>query len=177
MWLVQYYYLRTSRQIRLLDLESKTPLYAKMTETQRGVETIRGLGWQEQTTTKSINLIDDSQVPFYYMFVIQRWLFVVLILLGCGVATVLSVMALYLSSTTSQAGVGLGLTNILHFSLATIKFIQRFTKLETSLGAIARLRTFVEDTPSENDEGRKPAPDNWPSRGAIEFVNVCARYG
>lgn len=176
MWVVQHYYLRTSRQVRLLDLESKTPLYAKMSETQRGVETIRGLGWQEQTIKKSIQLVDDSQVPYYYMFIIQRWLYVVLALLGCGVASVLSAMALYLTDTASQASIGFGLTNINHFTMATVKFIQRFTKLETSLGAIARLKTFIEETPSESDEGREPAPDHWPSQGVIEFANVSARY-
>lgn len=176
MWAIQYYYLRTSRQIRLLDLESKTPLYAKMNETQTGVETIRGLGWQEQTIKKSIQLVDNTQVPFYYMFAVQRWLYIVLNLIGTAMGIILSAMALYLTDTASQASIGLGLNQIGHFSATTVKFIQRWTQLETSLGAIARLKAFVEETPSESDEGRQPAPETWPSQGAIVFKDVSVRY-
>lgn len=176
MWFLQHFYLRTSRQVRLLDLESRTPLYSIMNETQAGVETIRGLGWQEQTIQKSLKLVDNSQVPFYYMFIIQRWLFIVLCLMGSVLAIILTAMALYITDTANQAAIGLGLSQAIHFTMATVKFIQRWTKLETSLGAIARLRTFIKETPSESDEGRKPAPDNWPSQGAIAFRDVNVRY-
>jgi len=41
LFLIQRYYLRTSRQIRLLDLENRSPLYQLFTETTEGLETIR----------------------------------------------------------------------------------------------------------------------------------------
>ncbi|KAL1981835.1 hypothetical protein VTN96DRAFT_2080 [Rasamsonia emersonii] len=38
---VQLYYLRTSRQVRLLDIEAKAPLYTHFLETVRGISTVR----------------------------------------------------------------------------------------------------------------------------------------
>lgn len=38
---IQIVYLRTSRQMRLLDLEAKTPLYKQLIEIMSGVEHIR----------------------------------------------------------------------------------------------------------------------------------------
>lgn len=124
----------------------------------------------------SMTLVDDSQTPFYYMFTIQRWLYIVLTMTGSGMAVIVSSMALYLSRTTSQASAGLGLINAMHFTFSVIRFIQLWTKLETSLGAITRLKSFVEETPSESDEGRTAPPPSWPAHGAIEFKDVSARY-
>lgn len=60
-------------------------------------------------------------------------------------------------------------------SLANI--IKDWTVLETSFGAIARLKSFAAHTASENlPRETELAPDNWPSRGAIEFTNVSASY-
>ncbi|KAA8575989.1 hypothetical protein EYC84_006152 [Monilinia fructicola] len=47
-WVLQKFYLRTSRQIRLLDLEAKSPLYSHFIETLSGLTTIRAFGWTEK---------------------------------------------------------------------------------------------------------------------------------
>ncbi len=44
MYVLQKYYLSTSRQIRLLDLEAKAPLYSNFLETLSGLITIRAFG-------------------------------------------------------------------------------------------------------------------------------------
>jgi len=57
-------------------------------------------------------------------------------------------------------------------------FMQFWVQLETSLGAIARLKSFEEGTESEDKEGESFIPsEEWPSHGAIEFKNVSASYG
>lgn len=176
LWAIQHFYLKTSRQVRLLDLEVKTPLYAKLNEMLSGVEHIRSFGWQSQTLEQSLQLIDNSQTPFYYMFTIQRWLYIILTLTGSGMSIIIGTLALYLRSSTSQASAGLGLINNLHFTVSWALFIQRWTKLETTLGAITRLKSFVQETPSESDDGCSAQPPNWPAHGAIEFKDVSARY-
>lgn len=53
-----------------------------------------------------------------------------------------------------------------------------WVQLETSLGAIARLKNFEEETISEDKEVESFVPTkDWPSRGAIELKNVSASYG
>jgi hypothetical protein len=49
--------------------------------------------------------------------------------------------------------------------------------LETSLGAIARLRDFEIETKAEAKEGENLIPpQNWPSRGLIQIEDVTAAY-
>lgn len=77
-YLLQKIYLKTSRQLRLLDLESKSPLYSHFTETLSGLTTIRAFGWQTQSAAKNRRLLDISQKPYYLLYCIQRWLNLVL---------------------------------------------------------------------------------------------------
>jgi ATP-binding cassette subfamily C (CFTR/MRP) protein 1 len=63
------------------------------------------------------------------------------------------------------------------FNVSLTSFITGWTLLETSLGAIARLKDFEAETKVEALEGEdyKP-PEDWPSRGLIEIQNVTAAY-
>src|SRR4051812_29482009 len=82
---LQLFYLRTSRQLRHMDLEAKSPLYTHLLETVLGISTIRAFGWTHPNMTTSLNFLDISQKPFYLLNCIQQWLQLVLDLFTSGV--------------------------------------------------------------------------------------------
>ena len=177
LYLIQKFYLRTSRQMRLLDLEAKSPLYAHFLETLEGLTTIRAFGWQSFSTAQNIHHLDNSQRPFYLMYSIQQWLTFVLDMIVTVLATF--VMALATQVTGSSAGsLGVSLVSILSFSQNLCYLIQSWTRLETSIGAVARVKQLEEDTPSENaqNEQQQEPPAQWPPKGAIHFSNITASY-
>jgi ABC-type multidrug transport system fused ATPase/permease subunit len=177
LYFVQKYYLRTSRQMRFLDIEMKAPLYTHFTETLAGASTVRAFGWSDAFLDENTRRLNASQKPFYLMFCIQRWLQVVLDLFVAGLALVLVALALRVTGATSQGAIGLALVNLLEFSQTLTLVIDQWTQLETSLGAIARLKWFSKNTPNESREAEKEMPPgDWPARGAIEFENVDASY-
>lgn len=111
------------------------------------------------------------------MFCIQRWLQVVLDLFIAGIALVLVAIALKLPETTSKGAIGLAMVNLIGFNPVLTAALDQWTKLETSLGAIARLKWFMSNTVNENREAEKEEPPaDWPVRGAIELENVSASY-
>jgi ATP-binding cassette subfamily C (CFTR/MRP) protein 1 len=176
LYLVQKYYLRTSRQIRLLDIEAKSPLYTTFLETTEGVETIRAFGWQQHSERRYYELLDASQKPFYLQYCIQRWLNLVLDLVVAGFAVL--AMALATQLTGASAGsLGIALTNLLTFNASLAYLIQAWTALETSIGSIARVKSFIKSTPSElsRDFPSELSP-SWPENGVIVFSNYTASY-
>ncbi|KAM0302416.1 hypothetical protein ACHAPM_004409 [Fusarium culmorum] len=175
LYLIQKYYLRTSRQMRLLDLEAKTPLYTQFTEITAGLSTVRTFGWSKELLDESFILLNTSQKPFYLMFCIQRWLELVLDLFVAGMAMLLVTIALRIPGTTSEGAIGLSMVNLLGFNLTLTTVIDQWTSLETSLGAIARLKAFIRSTPNENKDAEKEMPDNWPM-GKIEIEGITASY-
>ena len=176
LYVLQKFYLRTSRQMRLLDLEAKSPLYSHFIQTLHGVTTIRAFGWQYPSSAENAALLDQSQRPFYLMYGIQRWLNLVLDLLVAGVATIVVCLSTQLDNSSAGA-LGVSLLNIVTFSQDLTWLIRTWTELETSLGAMARVRSFEKGTPSEHLSNEKATvPPEWPSGGGISIQDLSSSY-
>ena len=176
-WILQKFYLRTSRQMRLLDLEAKSPLYSHFIESLTGLVTIRAFGWVDNFQSRNLKLLDASQKPFYLMFCIQRWLALILDFLVAGLAVVLMVLVVKLRADISGGFVGLALLNVMSFNESLAEIIKQWTMLETSFGAVARLMSFATQTAPENLPGEtQSVPADWPSIGSIQFSNITASY-
>jgi ABC-type multidrug transport system fused ATPase/permease subunit len=173
-YLIQKFYLRTSRQVRQLDLENKSPLYTQFSETISGLTTIRAFGWQRYFQEEHQNLLQASQRPLFTLFVIQRWLILVLDLFVAGVAIMLCLLAVFVPKI---GPIGVSLISLVTFSQQLAELINFWTSMETSIGAITRIRYFQNTVPSENLPGEDQVPPNtWPSGGQLVFHNVTAGY-
>lgn len=121
-------------------------------------------------------LLGDCQKPYYLLQCIQRWLAVVLGLIVAGLATLLTALAFTLRGSNISAGfAGLALVNMMGLSGSLAGLIISWTTLETSLGAISRVKTFSEDTPKEPNQDAKP-PAEWPTQGSVAFDYWTAGY-
>jgi ABC-type multidrug transport system fused ATPase/permease subunit len=177
LFMVQKFYLRTSRQLRFLDLEAKSPLYTQFNEMLEGLATIRAFGWQEFLVEKSKALLDRSQRPFYLLFAVQRWLTVVLDLVVAALATVLISLIVGLRGKIDPGYVGVALLNVIMFSQSVKLLISFWAQLETHIGSVARIKNFTTDAVSEDlEEEDQVPPPSWPSQGKIEFKNISAGY-
>ncbi|RAL17389.1 P-loop containing nucleoside triphosphate hydrolase protein [Aspergillus homomorphus CBS 101889] len=177
LYCAQKVYLRTSRQLRFLDLEARSPLYTLFVETLEGLPTIRGLGWRRSFMADCLSRLDESQKPYYLFYCIQRWLNVVLDLLVAALAVILIALATSLRDSTNPGKLGVSLTAIMAFSQTLQDVVSNWTALETSLGAIARTRSFEMKTPTEH-EARETVipPSTWPADGRIEIKSLSASY-
>ncbi|KAF7905843.1 hypothetical protein EAF00_000122 [Botryotinia globosa] len=174
---LQKFYLRTSRQMCLLDNEAKSPLYSHFIETLSGLTTIRAFAWIEKFREQNLAFLDTSQKPYCLLFCIQRWLGLVLDLLVTALAVILMVLIVKLRTDISPGYVGLALLNVLTFNQSLTLIIKEWTFMETAVGAVSRLKSFAATTVSENLPSEvEIVPENWPAFGAIEFKNVKASY-
>ncbi|KAG2012494.1 hypothetical protein GB937_007089 [Aspergillus fischeri] len=178
LYFVQKYYLRTSRQLRLLDLEAKSPLYTHFLNTLKGIATLRAFGFIPDDIHKNARLVDSSQRAAYLLLMIQEWLNLVLNLVVMVMAAVLTTLAVRLHSNSAFAGASL--YSLMTFGDSLSGIVIYYTRLETSIGAIARLKTFNETVTPEDRDGpgeEDIVPDtNWPDRGLVELHGVSARY-
>lgn len=176
-YLIQNFYLRTSRQMRFLDIEAKSPLFTQFSETVAGLSTIRALGWSKSAILENLRLLNISQQPFYTMNTIQRWLQLVLDLWVGGMATVLVAISVCIPASSSRAAIGLSLATLIAVNANLNYLMYGWTRLETSLGAIARLKWFQNNTPCEDKPEEIVEPESdWPRQGKVVFEHVTARY-
>ena len=174
---MQKVYLKTSRQLRYLDLECRSPLYSHFVEVLDGLPTIRAFCWQTASTEVLIQHLDQSQKPYYMLLCAQRWLNLVLDIMVMTLATIVVALAMELHKSTNAGLLGVALNNILGLNQQLSLFITSWTTFETSLGAIARIKTFVETTPSEAQPGENLEPlGSWPEEGRIYIQDLCLSY-
>ncbi|OBS23407.1 hypothetical protein FPOA_03955 [Fusarium poae] len=175
LYFIQMFYLRTSRQLRLLDLEAKSPLYTHFTDTMRGIATIRAFRWEQNDILYNNQLLDTSQRPAYLLAMIQQWLASSLHLLVTGIAVILIALATQLRTNAGLTGASL--ISLLTFSEFMSDVIRSYTSLETSLGAVSRLRSFSETVATENMPGEDlEPPETWPQNGHVKIDKVSASY-
>jgi ATP-binding cassette subfamily C (CFTR/MRP) protein 1 len=142
-----------------------------------GISHIRALGWQPQSIDQNIKSLDISQGPNYIMHAIQQWLTLVLNLLVAGLAVLVVGLAIAFKASTTGGQIGIALNVILTISNTLVQMLQFWTQLETSLGAISRIKMLEETLLPEDKECEdcEPFPE-WPDKGAIEFKEVVAAY-
>lgn len=175
LYFIQKFYLRTSRQMRLLDLETKSPLYSHFIDTMKGIATIRAFGWVPENVHLNKVYLDTSQRPAYLLAIIQRWLGFVLRIIVALLAIAIVTLATQLRSNTAFTGASL--VALMSFAEGLMYVITMYTLLETSIGAVARLKDFSEKVKPEGSGGETLVPSPlWP-QGAVKLDNVSATYG
>lgn len=142
-----------------------------------GLATIRSFGWVNAYMRKAITHLDTAQKPFYLLNAIQRWLSLVLDITIALLVTTMLAVAVSLRDATDPALLGVALVHMMTLGLNLRELIIQWSTAETSLGAVSRIKSFVERTPSENQavETKVPASD-WLSRGTLELRDVAVRH-
>jgi ATP-binding cassette subfamily C (CFTR/MRP) protein 1 len=173
---IQNIYLRTSRQVRLMDLEAKAPLCTQFLETLAGVITIRAFGWASSYRKRNDVLLDKSQVPFYLLATVQNWLVLVLELMTAGLVTLVIGIAVSIRSEVDPGFLGLALVSAMDIGLTFRLLITYWTDFEISLSAVGRIREFA-TTPSEQQTiNASDLPEQWPRNSVVTFKGFSASY-
>ncbi|PNP80349.1 hypothetical protein FNYG_05948 [Fusarium nygamai] len=176
-YVVQRVYLRTSRQLRLLQLESQSSVYSSFLESVEGVISIRSFGWVKETENTNMDCLDKSQQPAYILQCLQLWMNIVLDLIVAGMAVILITLAVFLEGSTTAGQIGMSLNIVLVANSTLLSLVTSWTNMEISLGAISRLKTLEEDTPVEEESlSGTTVPNNWPSCGMVDIDDVTVSY-
>ena len=145
-------------------------------DTIKGVATLRAFGWIQQGIDLNNGLIDTSQRPSYLLLMIQRWLAFVLRVVVTVLAVVVVTLATQLRSNTAFTGASL--IALMSFGDNLTWIIRMWTTMETSIGAVSRLKSFSETVKPEDQEGEDTVPPkDWPQKGEIQIRGVSASYG
>lgn len=170
---LQHGYLRTSRQVRLLDIEAKALLFSHFQETVNGLPVIQSLGWQPQIHQQCLAKLDVTQKPFYMLFCIRQGLKLALDFLVMLLAVILVAVVTALKDRFSAGEIGVALNLIISISQNLNTAIEAWTEMEISLGAVARVQEFMKETPAESSAGIE---EGWLTRADIRFDNVSTGY-
>lgn len=85
-------------------------------------------------------------------------------------------MTVALRDKLNAGFLGIALVHMMTLSQSLAGMVESWTSLETSMGAVARIRDFVHETASEVSPGERDPDPAWPTQGAVKFEGVSASY-
>ncbi|GJN66171.1 hypothetical protein PLICBS_000187 [Purpureocillium lilacinum] len=176
LYVIQSIYLKTSCQVRLLGIEAQAPLYKRFTETVDGAVTIRAFRWQREYLRRQYGVIDASLRPTYIQSCIQNLLGFVLDCTVAAVAAGLVATVVVWRDKFSTGSVGVSLVTVVGFSETLARLVHSWTGLESSIGAVSRVKRFVDEVPLEGTGSKQPLPRGWPDTGSIEISELVSAY-
>lgn len=156
-------------------------LYKQFKEASKGVAHIRAFQWQDQFRKQLHLAVNETQRAVYSFVCIQQWLASVLDAATAVAAVCVVTLALKFTSQTSGTAIGLALLSLISFSAQLSGFISTWTRTETSIGAVSRIREYSKSTPTEEDPSESKAleanvPESWPQSGQVELTALSACY-
>lgn len=89
----------------------------------------------------------------------------------------LMAMVVFMRDSFDPGSVGVALVMVMTFNSNLMLLIRFWTLMETSIGAISRIKSYVATTkPEEIAEDMQPLPAEWPSTGSIKLSQLEAGH-
>lgn len=141
-YLIQRFYIATSRQLKRIESVTRSPIYSHFGETITGQSTIRAYSAQQRFREDSELRVDFNQQCTYPGLVANRWLGVRLEFVGALVIMFAAVFAVIARGDIASELVGLSITYALQIT-GTLSFLVRLTAdVETNIVANERMEEY-----------------------------------
>ncbi|KAM5532133.1 hypothetical protein V8D89_014226 [Ganoderma adspersum] len=175
-YLAAVYYRRTSVEVKRLDSNLRSVLYASYTETLTGLSTVRAYRSQDRFVRTAEQGQDVENRAYYMTVAIQRWLGVRLDILGNMLILGICLFAAGFRNTVDPSKIGVVLTYTLSITQLFSTLVSNYAQNEQNFNAVERILYYTE-LPSEGDTTTPTdPPPSWPEGGAIEFKDVEMSY-
>ncbi|PYI11439.1 putative multidrug resistance protein [Aspergillus sclerotiicarbonarius CBS 121057] len=177
LYIIQTFYLHTTRQLRWLDMESASLVSNSFLDTIEGLTTIRAFGWEHAFATDNSRRVNTSQKPDYNLYYLQAWLHLAMDLTIAVLALSLVLFTIPYREYFSGGEIGIALNVLLTASITLLVALESWTRLEASLGVISRIRSFEKDVAPESKPGEdQQLPKAWPDKGTVQLTEIVAGY-
>ncbi|CAB9498980.1 Oligomycin resistance ATP-dependent permease YOR1 [Seminavis robusta] len=179
-FLLQSYHRLTGPDLQRLDAMSRSPLQAQLAEALDGAVTIRAFKQHSFFVDIFHASVNRNSAAMLNFDAAQRWLALRIELLGSIITLSVCTFVVFGNGILMlPAGlVGFLIMWSIVFTTSLGFLLQRFTETEARITAIERVSATSElpqEAAWETDASFKLEP-SWPSRGYLQFDNVCLRY-
>uniref|UniRef100_A0A8C3SMI9 ABC-type glutathione-S-conjugate transporter n=1 Tax=Chelydra serpentina TaxID=8475 RepID=A0A8C3SMI9_CHESE len=175
-FIIQRYYIASSRQIRRLAGASHSPVISHFSETLLGLSTIRAFGHQERFVRQNKDVVNENLVCFYNNVISNRWLAVRLEFLGNLMVFFAALFAVLAGNTMNSSTVGLSISYALNITQTLNFWVRKACEIETNGVSIERVCEYEKMDKEAPWIMSKRPPMGWPNKGIIEFINYQAQY-
>ncbi|CAG2106288.1 unnamed protein product [Medioppia subpectinata] len=173
----QRIYISSSRQIKRIESETRSPIISYLSETFNGTASIRAFDADHWFVRQSYRRLDANNQCVYLDSCGEQWLKIRLEFLGSLIVFVSTMSAVIFRDQLSPGLAALVINYSLNITLILSAFVTYISHTDKAMVTVEKCMELTQ-TPQEAEwynEKTKPA-DNWPTMGCIEFTDYCTKY-
>ncbi|KAB0340726.1 hypothetical protein FD754_022881 [Muntiacus muntjak] len=175
-FVLQWYFLRTSRDVKRLECTTRSPVFSHLAASLRGLWTIRAYKAEQRFQELFDSHQDLHSEAWFLLLTTSRWLAVYLDVICAIFVTVVAFGALILVESLDLGQVGLVLSLTVTLTGMFQWCIRQGAEVENMMISVERV---IEYTDLENEalwEYEYRPPPSWPHGGEIDFYHINFRY-
>ena len=177
------HYQATGREVKRLEAIQRSFVYNNINEVLSGMATIKCYDKERAFLMKNSFLIDKQNEAAHMSFSLQRWAALFIDMIACLFAVIIALLCITRAFHVSASSVGVMLTYVLQLPGLLNVLLRAMTQAENDMNSVERLVSYSTELPQEaayradgNGNGVVQPPNEWPTKGQIEFENVCMAY-
>ncbi|OWA50132.1 Multidrug resistance-associated protein 1 [Hypsibius exemplaris] len=179
-YVIQRFFIPTSRQLKRLESVSRSPIYSHFQESLTGSSVIVAQRQVDRFVLENERLMDVNNRSYLPSITAQRWLAVRVEFVGiCAVffAGLFAVLGRDRDWGVEPSDIGLSISYALNVTQILNMMVRVASELEANIVSVERIKEYTE-VPLEADwiiPSRRAKPD-WPAEGRVTFQNYQTRY-
>ncbi|XP_044266867.1 ATP-binding cassette subfamily C member 4-like isoform X2 [Tribolium madens] len=173
MLLIRFVYLSTSRDVKRMESTNRSPIFSHLTESMKGLTTIRAYGAQE-VLEKEFETHQDIHTSIFYMYLGTNRALGFYLDTVC-VLYILLITVIALTKESYAGNVGFMITQCMSLSGMFQWGIRQWSEMENQMISVERIKEYINVEREKETKTRDP-PQQWPEHGKIQFKSVSMRY-
>jgi ATP-binding cassette subfamily C (CFTR/MRP) protein 4 len=181
-WWLRRFYLHSSRQIKRLESVTRSPVYALFSSSLNGgLSTIRAFNVQEDFVKLFINRVDTNSRAFFILIAAVRWFGLRLDLMTSILSLITSILTIAFRHRIDPSSAALSLMYSINLTMLFQWAVRQSAEAENYMTSAERIYEYGQLIPEEDENNNNneliiQPPNDWPSRGIIQFNKYSMRY-
>ncbi|KAF9099073.1 hypothetical protein BGX27_000668, partial [Mortierella sp. AM989] len=175
-------YIRTSRQVKRIDSQTRSPIYSQLSETLDGLTSVRAFGVGERFMGRFIEAQEANGRAFFAYLICARWLGFRLDALSALFLGVTAVSCVAVRDSQEAAMVGLALSYVTQLSGELQWAVRQSVEAAILMVSVERMMEYAQVKPEEserrrfNPDGSSVVPNGWPLEAKVTFTDMSLTY-
>ncbi|KAF9095951.1 hypothetical protein BGX23_012309 [Mortierella sp. AD031] len=175
-------YIRTSRQVKRIDSQTRSPIYSQLSETLDGLTSVRAFGAGERFMGRFVEAQEDNGRAFFAYLICARWLGFRLDALSALFLGVTAVACVAVRDSQKASLVGLALSYVTQLSGELQWAVRQSVEAAIQMVSVERMMEYAQVKPEEsgrhrqNPDGSSVIPNGWPTEAKVTFSDMSLTY-
>ena len=175
-------YIRTSRQIKRIDSQTRSPIYSQLSETLDGLTSVRAFGAGDRFMGRFVDAQEANGRAFFAYLICARWLGFRLDALSALFLGATAIACVAVRDSQEAALVGLALSYVTQLSGELQWAVRQSVEAAILMVSVERMMEYANVKPEEsarnllNPDGSSVVPNGWPMEAKVTFSDMSLTY-